>query len=174
VINRTARLHVYGLKSFSCDSFKLFFHLWNPSDLARARVSTASDSGPHYDWIQKKSKKNGRSYAEVVKTNGSNHHFSNVARSSGPRSVFSRLHFSLVPDLNLQPRSTPGSSPPCSSPRRKFGNQGTDSRRGLNRNETHAPFLSSANSVPLGPYQPKIGAHNQAEKVQRRPPQAEM
>jgi hypothetical protein len=54
VINQTVGLHVYGLKSFSCDSFKLFFHLWNPSGLARARISAASNSGPHYDWVQKK------------------------------------------------------------------------------------------------------------------------
>jgi hypothetical protein len=30
VFNRQVGLHVYALKSFVCDSFKLFFHLWNP------------------------------------------------------------------------------------------------------------------------------------------------
>jgi hypothetical protein len=125
VINRVVGLHVYGLKSFSCDSFKLFFQLWNPSGLAQARISAASDSGPRYEWVQKRPRKTGKSYAAVVKSSG----FDSVSRArvdtrpSDRGSVFSRLNFSSVPDLNLQPQSGPGSSARRPFGRKEAGNQ---------------------------------------------------
>jgi hypothetical protein len=66
IFNRQFGLHVYALRSFVCDPFKLFFHLWNPSGLARARISSTVDSGPRFDWEQVKSKKTSKSYAVVV------------------------------------------------------------------------------------------------------------
>jgi hypothetical protein len=100
--------------------------------------------------FRKKLKKSNRSFAEVVKTNGFDHRSSIVACSSRPRSVFSRLNFSSVPDLNLQPRSTSGSSYSCSSSQRKFGKQQEIFRRVSNSNEPPVCFLSGANLVPLG------------------------
>jgi hypothetical protein len=57
VLNHSVGLHVYALKSFACESFKPFFHLWNPNGLVLARISSRSDSGPRYDWTIKLPKK---------------------------------------------------------------------------------------------------------------------
>jgi hypothetical protein len=84
-------------------------------------------------------------------------------------SVFSRLNFRSVPDLNLQPNHSPNSSPchpnqpnlpPCSSPRRPNHGGSFLSRDAVNSNRPAfnsnrvAPggphFLSGANAVPLG------------------------
>jgi hypothetical protein len=40
VLDRQVGLRVYGLKSFDCATFKVFFHLWNENSLARARLSS--------------------------------------------------------------------------------------------------------------------------------------
>jgi hypothetical protein len=89
VLDRQVGLRVYALKSFACDAFKVFFHLWNENGLARARISSTLDSGPRFERVPAKQKKSAGSYAAAV-TRGD--------RSSNPpigttKSVFSRLNF---------------------------------------------------------------------------------
>lgn len=100
VLNRQVGLRVYNLKSFSCDAFKLFFHLWNPSGLASAWISSTLDSGPRYDWVQKSSKRTGKSYVDALKTPAPGSH--STKPSASRRSVFSRLNFCSIPDGNLR------------------------------------------------------------------------
>jgi hypothetical protein len=45
VFDRRVGLHIYAMKFFACDSFKVFFHLWNQSGLASARISRTLDQG---------------------------------------------------------------------------------------------------------------------------------
>jgi hypothetical protein len=49
VLDRQVGLRVYALKSSACATFKVFFHLWNENGLARARISSTSDSGPRFE-----------------------------------------------------------------------------------------------------------------------------
>jgi hypothetical protein len=63
-------LRVYALKSFACDSFKVFFHLWNQNGLASARVSSTKDSGPRFEWVPAKKKKSEKSYAAAISQGG--------------------------------------------------------------------------------------------------------
>jgi hypothetical protein len=67
VSNCKVGLLVYSLKSFSCESFKLFFHLWNETGITLARASVLLDQGPHFEWTPVKSKKNAHSFADVAK-----------------------------------------------------------------------------------------------------------
>jgi hypothetical protein len=105
VFDRRVGLHIYAMKFFACDSFKVFFHLWNQSGMASARISRTLDQGPRYEWQPVKSPKRS---SKVV----GNHSFADVVRVGlqAPNSVFSRLNFGSVPDSAL------GSSVhPCSS-----------------------------------------------------------
>jgi hypothetical protein len=43
VFDRRVSLHIYAMKFFACDSFKVFFHLWNQSGLASVRISRTLD-----------------------------------------------------------------------------------------------------------------------------------
>jgi hypothetical protein len=145
VLNRQVGLRIYALKSFACESFRPFFHLWNPNGLARDRISSTLDFGPHFDWESVHRKK---SFASVVRNN-----------SAPSRSVFSRLNFAPVPNRSLRLCSSPGKgNQPCSSPgkrnhpRSTLGNSFSNSflQSDLNRPKTGPPPLSGANVVPLG------------------------
>jgi hypothetical protein len=70
VLDRQVGLRVYALKSFACDSFKVFFHLWNQNGLASARVSSTKDSGPRFEWVPAKKKKSEKSYAAAISQGG--------------------------------------------------------------------------------------------------------
>ncbi|CAL5096288.1 unnamed protein product [Urochloa decumbens] len=52
VSSKSVGLLVFGLRSFACPSFKVFFHLWNERGVSLARSSALSDSGPHFDWVE--------------------------------------------------------------------------------------------------------------------------
>jgi hypothetical protein len=76
----------------------VFFHLWNHSGLDKARISSTSDSGPHFEWVLKKSRKSLKTFADAVRRS------SPLLHRSSTRSFCSRLNFNLVPNLNLHPR----------------------------------------------------------------------
>jgi hypothetical protein len=130
----------------ACESFKLFFHLWNPNGLALARISSRSDSGPRCDWTIKHSKKQKK---HTVKHFGSDVSGTSTMPKncgSGTSSVFSRINFNLVPDRFLKPHQPASSScgvnhTPCFQPHSNF------KRPALT-------FLSGANRIPIGRQRP--------------------
>lgn len=136
VLNRRVGLHVYALKSHSCEFFRLFFHLWNENGLSKARIAARIDSGPSFDWVHPKSKK---SFAEAV-----------ISGASSSKSVFSRLNFRHVPDQFLSNRGPCSSRlPPNQSPSFSpafLRNSNSNSKGG----SAGPSFLSGANAVPLG------------------------
>jgi hypothetical protein len=158
ILDQQVGLRVYALKSFSCATFKVFFHLWNENGLARARLSSTSDSGPRFEWVPAKKQKSVSSCAAATSQGRSSPNRS-IGKS---KSVFSRLNFRSVPDLNLQPNHLP-----CSLPQRPnhgwsfLSRAAIDSNRpasNSNRVASDGPhFLSGANAVPLGnrPSKPK-------------------
>jgi hypothetical protein len=93
VFDRRVGLHIYAMKFFACDSFKVFFHLWNHSGLASARISRTLDQGPRYEWQPVKSPKRSSKVA-------GSHSFADAVRvgMQAPNSVFFRLDFGSVPD----------------------------------------------------------------------------
>jgi hypothetical protein len=151
-------LRVYALKSFACATFKIFFHLWNENGLARAHLSSTSDSGPRFEWVPAKKQKSVNSLAAAAPQGRSSPN-RGVGKSN---SVFSRLNFRSVPDLNLQPNHLP-----CPSPQRPNHGGSFLSRAAINSNRPASNsnrvaldgphFLSGANAVPLGnrPSKPK-------------------
>jgi hypothetical protein len=144
VLDRKVGLRVYASKSFACDSFKVFFHLWNQNGLASARISSTKDSGPRFEWVPAKKKKSANSYAAAVSQGG----HSPIQHVGKSKSVFSRLNFSSMSDLNLQPNQLP-----CSSPTRPNHGGSFLPRVAVNSNSAGSdgpPFLSGANAVPLG------------------------
>lgn len=48
VASKSVGLLIYHLRSFECDLFKIFFHLWNDKGINFARGSTLTDRGPSY------------------------------------------------------------------------------------------------------------------------------
>jgi hypothetical protein len=167
-LNRQVGLRVYALKSFACATFKVFFHLWNENGLARARISSTSDSGPRFEWVPAKKQKSAFPVNSFAST-ASQGRRSPIQSADKTNSVFSRLNFRTVPDRNLQPNHSPCSSPccpnqpnlsPCSSPRRpnhggSFLSRGTVISNCPTSNSNRVPpggphFLSGANAEPLG------------------------
>jgi hypothetical protein len=98
VFDRRVGLHIYAMKFFACDSFKVFFHLWNQLGLASARISKTLDQGPRYEWQPVKSPKRSSKVVGI-------HSFADVVRvglqAPNSNSVFSRLDFGSVPDSAL-------------------------------------------------------------------------
>ncbi|CAO2144230.1 unnamed protein product [Urochloa humidicola] len=126
VFDKAVGLAVYGLRTFECTSFRVFFTLWNEKGLSLARDLALSDRGPRYEWIKAKSKKFPCSYVEVVQSQSKgttnqasvpvNKVFQRIKQdlNQGQRhSLFSRLDLSRVPDSNF------GS--PSANPQRVLG-----------------------------------------------------
>ncbi|CAL4991209.1 unnamed protein product [Urochloa decumbens] len=94
-------LMVYDLQSFSCPTFKVFFHLWNEKGLSAARASAISDRGPNYQWVEVNQKNKKKSYAEAASSDvpltGAN-----CVPLRQQHSVFSRLDFRNISDLDLK------------------------------------------------------------------------
>jgi hypothetical protein len=135
VFDRRVGLHIYALKFFACDSFKVFFHLWNHSGLARARISRTLDQGPRYEWQPAKSLKRSskahcsRSFADAVRDG-----------VSASDTVFSRLDFSSIPDSAFCSNARP-----CSS-----DHQHPSITAGSKQGFSNAP-LTGANAIPVLP-----------------------
>jgi hypothetical protein len=133
VFDRRVGLHVYALKFFACDSFTVFFHLWNQSGLERARISRTLDQGPRYAWQPEKSPKRS-SKANCSRS------FADAVRDGIPASdsVFSRLDFSSIPDSDL------GSNVHlCSS-----GHQQPHVMAGSKQRFSNVPLIG-ANAIPV-------------------------
>lgn len=58
---------ILKLKSFSCEQFKMFFHLCNDLGFQLAMSSSKLDSGPTFDWVEVRPKKSKPSFVEAVK-----------------------------------------------------------------------------------------------------------
>jgi hypothetical protein len=133
VFDRRVGLHIYAMKFFACDSFKVFFHLWNHSGLAGARISRTLDQGPRYEWQPVKSPKRSskvvgsRSFADAVRVG-----------MPAPDSVFSRLDFSSVPDSAFS-----SNVHPCSS-----DHQHPSITAGPRQGISNVP-LTGANDIPV-------------------------
>jgi hypothetical protein len=128
-------LHIYALKFFACDSFKVFFHLWNHSGLAHARISRTLDQGPRYEWQPAKSPKCS-SKAHCSRS------FANAVRDGilASDTIFSRLDFSSIPDSalcsNVRSCSSDHQHPPITA----------GSKQGF----SNVP-LTGANAIPVLP-----------------------
>jgi hypothetical protein len=105
VFDRRVGLHVYALKFLACDSFTMFFHLWNQLGLERARISRTLDQGPRYEWQPAKPPKRS-SKANCSRS------FADAVRDGIPAldSVFLRLDFSSISDSDLCSNVHPCSS----------------------------------------------------------------
>ncbi|CAN6194842.1 unnamed protein product [Urochloa humidicola] len=176
VFDKSVGLAIYRLRSFECPSFRVFFTLWNEKGISLARELVLSDRGPCFEWVQAKSKRYSRSYAEVVQSKNKgkldqanvpvNKVFQRLNLDLNQRSsVFSRLDFSKVPDSNLRsshvqsPRVLRPSFTPVSN---LAGNGGRESRSWFSNSNHPGPnFLSGANAIPLGRFGPdKSGPNN--------------
>jgi hypothetical protein len=92
VLDRKVGLRVYALKSFACDSFKVFFHLWNQNGLAsyhtrlseenqvhnymhaRIKFHAYSDIKVNTETVSRKKKKNYQRFTLNPGNEGSKHH----------------------------------------------------------------------------------------------------
>lgn len=116
----------------------------------------------------RKVQKRSRSYADAVK---SSIFYQQASRSKcqpfgiGSRSVFSRINFRSVPDLNLQPDFHQRSSPQSFST-----NHGPNFQSHSNFENPGSTFLSGANRVPLGPrFNTQGSPFSQAGRAHPRP-----
>jgi hypothetical protein len=145
IFDRRVGLHIYAMKFFACDSFKVIFHLWNQSGLASARISRTLDQGPCYEWQLIKSPKRSSKVA-------GHHSFADVVRVGlqVPNSVFSRLDFGSVPDSALGSSVRPCSSDHHGPSIMDHSRQGVHSRQGDHSRQgfSNVP-LTGANSIPL-------------------------
>lgn len=58
---------ILKLRPFSCDQFKMAFHLCNDLGFQSA-ISSKSDSGPTFEWVEVRPKKQKPSYVEIVES----------------------------------------------------------------------------------------------------------
>lgn len=60
-------LHIYGLRSYECSNYKIYFHLWGQGGASWTREAQDYEAEEENSWTLLQRKRAPKSYAEVVK-----------------------------------------------------------------------------------------------------------